>query len=107
MAYTTIHLQNPHNGQMRQAPVGFSWTVLLFGFFPPLFRGDWKWTAILLILALLTWGVSNIVFAFLYNRLYIKDLLQAGFRVKAVDQGALEDVAKRLGIDLPRLEETK
>jgi len=107
MAFTTITLRNPQSGHIRQAPVGFSWTVLLFGFIPPLFRGDWKWAVILLILALLTWGISNVVFAFLYNKLYIRDLFQGGFQVKSVEKGALDDVAQRLGMDLPRLEESK
>jgi len=43
MAYTTITFENPRTEHIKQAPVGFSWTVLLFGFFPRLFRGDWKW----------------------------------------------------------------
>lgn len=45
-------------GLMKQAPVGFSWTMLLFGPFVPLFRGDLKWTILhsltLLLTALLT-----------------------------------------------------
>ena len=36
---------------MKLAPVGYSWTNLFFGFFVPLFRGDWKW-AVLDVLSL-------------------------------------------------------
>jgi len=104
MAYTTMTMENPHNGHIKQAPVGFSWTVLLFGFFPPLFRGDWKWVVILLILALLTWGASNVIFAFLYNKIHIRDLIGAGFAVKSVEAGSIDDVAAKLKMELPRPE---
>jgi len=67
------------SGLVKESKVGFSWTVLFFGFLPPLFRGDWKWGLIILLLAPITFGLSNIIFAFIYNRLYIKDLLQAGY----------------------------
>ena len=104
MSFTTITLENPRTGHIRQAPVGFSWTVLLFGFFPPLFRSDWKWGLIFALLTILTWGISNILFAFLYNKLYLKDLIRSGFRVKSVEKGNADEVARNLGMELPRLE---
>ena len=83
MAKGKIILANKLTQMKREAPVGFSWTVLFFGFFPPVFRGDWKWFAIILILNLLTFGFAGFVFAFLYNKLYIKDLLKDGYRLSA------------------------
>ncbi|SDC36174.1 hypothetical protein SAMN05421734_10735 [Pelagirhabdus alkalitolerans] len=73
-----IHLKHP-SGLVKETKVGFSWTVFFFGFFPPFFRGDWKWGLIILILSSFTFGLSNIVFWFIYNKLYIKDLLEAGY----------------------------
>ena len=68
MAYDTIYFQNSQTGQIREAPVGFSWTVLFFSWFPPMFRSDWKWTLIMLLCALVTWGLSGLVFMFIYNK---------------------------------------
>lgn len=82
-----VNLKNPVTNQFKQCKAGFSWTVFFFGFFPALFRGDWKWLLIILGIDLVTgfWSfglvssVANIVFAFIYNKLYINDLLSAGY----------------------------
>lgn len=103
MADNSILFENPHTGAVKEAPVGFSWTVLLFSFFPPLFRGDWKWGAIMFLLACMTGGLSALVFMFMYNKLYIKDLLGAGFKVRSVQSGTVDQVAARLGMELPTL----
>lgn len=73
------NLVHPTTKQIKQVKVGFSWTTLFFGFFPALFRGDWKWALIMLGAALITFGLSPLVFMFIYNKLYINDLLAAGF----------------------------
>jgi len=101
MAYATITLKNPQTSITRQAPIGFSWTVLLFNFLPPLFRSDWKWAIIMFIIALLTWGLSAVLFAFIYNKLYLKDLIQAGFKAKSVEHGSVGKIARKLKLDIP------
>lgn len=70
-------------GMVKECKVGFSWTILLFGFFPPFFRGDWKWGLIQLVLDFFTGGLSNLVFCFIYNKIYINGLLQQGFKPAA------------------------
>ena len=104
MAYTKIVLENPKTGEIKEAPVGFSWTVLFFGFFPPLLRGDWKWAIIILLLAFVTMSLSGFVFMFIYNKLYIKELIAAGFKVKSVEIGTIDEISQKLGIKLPVLE---
>ncbi len=100
MAYATAHLKNAHTGQLKNAPIGFSWTTLFFGFFPSLFRGDWKWFAIILIVALVTMGLSNFVFMFIYNKLSLKDLLMGGYRITGLSGTTHEALSHHLGFDL-------
>lgn len=103
MAFATLLMENPNTGQMREAPAGFSWTTFFFGFFPALFRGDYKWAVIQFLLALITAGLSNLVFMFLYNKLYIKDLVGSGFKVKSIINSNADMAKARLKMDLPML----
>ena len=81
-------------GLSKQVKVGFSWTTFFFGFFPALFRGDLKWAAIMFVISLavgsFTFGigswVSSIVFSFVYNKIYIKELIEKGY--KPADESA-------------------
>lgn len=79
MALKTRILKNPRTGEIKKAPKGFSWTTLFFGVFVPLIRGDFKWAIIMFLSALLTVGLSWLVFPFIYNRLYYNDLISKGF----------------------------
>lgn len=106
MAFTTILFKNPNTGQMKQAPVGFSWTVLFFGFFPPMIRGDWKWVIIMILAAVFTLGVSGLVFIFIYNKLYIKDLIGNGFKAESISNGDLKYAGAKIGMEIPQIEPT-
>ncbi len=97
-----LTMENPQTGIIKKAPVGFSWTTLFFGGLPALFRGDIKWFLIQIIIAVFTAGISNLVFAFIYNKTYIQKLLEKGFKVKDVEGAVLEEANKRLGINLPK-----
>lgn len=74
-----INLKNSI-GLVKQCPTGFSWTMLFFGGFVPLLRGDLKWFAITFICAICTAGLAWLVFPFIYNKIYIKGLLTQGFQ---------------------------
>ena len=89
-----VNLTNPTTKQFKQVKVGFSWTTFFFGFWPALFRGDWKWFLIQIVaeivLGCFTYGIGagfvGIVFSFFYNKLYINDLISSGY--KASDQSS-------------------
>ena len=66
-------------GMVKEAKIGFSFTTFFFGPFVPALRGDWKYAGIMLVCAIITYGISTLVFPFVYNKLYIKELLMKGF----------------------------
>jgi len=101
MAYTEITFRHPAHGGMKQAPIGFSWTTLFFSFFPALFRADWKFAIIQFIVAMFTFGLGAFVFAFIYNKLYVKTLLEQGYTSDA-DDAVLKPVEAALGLQIPR-----
>jgi len=83
-----VSLSSVHTGELRDVPVGFSWTSLLFGPFVPLFRGDLKYFfGIVLggfVFGILTYGIAALVLwiwqAFSYNQRYVRSLLEKGYK---------------------------
>jgi hypothetical protein len=92
MAHSSIVFKHPTFGTVKTAPVGFSWTTVIFGFWPALFRGDFKWAGInfgvCVLVSLVTMGfgviVCNIAFGVLYNKMYVKELLSKGYQVDSI-----------------------
>ena len=82
-----VIMEHP-SGMVKEVKKGFSWTVFFFGLFVPLIRGDLKWAAIMFALSLLAGSLSfglgslfiSLIFSFIYNKLYIKELLEKGYR---------------------------
>ncbi len=76
------------SGVTKEVKRGFSWTVFFFGLLVPLIRGDLKWAAIMFLLQAIvgffTIGIGafviSLVFAFTYNKTYIKGLMEKGYR---------------------------
>ena len=101
MAYAKIIFEHPEIGTTRSAPVGFSWTTFLFGPIVCLFRKDWFWLLLMLIIAGVTSGISCFVFPFLYNKLYIKRLLKKGYKATSTEGADLDSLKKKLELVLP------
>jgi hypothetical protein len=93
-----VNMVNPTTRQAKQRKLGFSWTTLFFGFFPALFRSDWKWGLIMFVLQLVTLGLSSIVFAFIYNKIHLNDLIEQGY--KPMDEFSYNALASR-GLIVP------
>jgi hypothetical protein len=104
MAYTSIIFKNPNTGVMKEAPVGFSWTTLFFICIPAGNRGDRKWALIQFVLFWITFGISTWVFPFIYNRIYIKGLINSGFKAVSITSGDMNLASARLGLQIPTLE---
>lgn len=92
-----INMVNPF-GVTKEVKLGFSWTMLFFGCFVPLIRGDIKWFLITLLVAFVTAGISWFVFPFIYNKFYIKDLIEKGWMPADVYSA---DALKSKGIVVP------
>ena len=73
-------LKHP-SGVAKTVKKGFSWTMLFFGIFVPLLRGDFKYFILSLIASLVTFGFSWLIFPFFYNKLYLNDLLEKGYTI--------------------------
>lgn len=68
--------------------------ALVFSLFiVPLLRKDNKWSKIMLLAGILSAGLSVYVFAFIYNRQYLKDRLSEGFRITCILNLDGEDTA--------------
>ena len=103
-----VNLQHKLTKEVRQAKVGYSWTTLFFCFFPALFRGDWKWALIIGLSAMCTNALTmaftvvglgflvTLVFSFIYNKIYINDLLKNDFR--PTDQNSM-NILKNEGFE--------
>lgn len=97
MAYATITFSHEAQQSTVTAPVGFSWTVFFFGFITPVVRQDFKWAFWILVGSLLSFGLSNLIFAFIYNRLFIRQLDQQGFKAINVSDNQWDRVEHDLG----------
>lgn len=62
-------------------PVGYSWTVALFGPFALILRRQYVLALVLLLLQLATLGLASLVVAFFANRLWAISLLEQGWEL--------------------------
>ena len=97
-----LSFKNPHNGKLREAPIGFSWTTLFFGFFPALLRGHWIGLFVMLLIGVITGGLAWLVFPFLYNKFYVKHLIKEGYFVVGIDANT-SSIETHLGFEVPML----
>lgn len=82
-----IILTHPSNGEIKKAPLGFSWTSLFFNVFPALFRGDFRSTIRGLIVGSITGGAYYLVLPFVYNKIFLLRLFSKGYKISGASAG--------------------
>ncbi|MGL5949436.1 MAG: hypothetical protein ACRCYV_10515 [Aeromonas sp.] len=100
-----IKLEHPETGEVITGLYGFSWTTLIFGAFPALFRKDFVtfigFLVILILLSLLTVGfgtlVAMIAWAFMYNKYYTVNKIKQGYKLAGSHEENLL-AAEKLGL---------
>ena len=108
---TGLILKNEKTGEVKSAPVGFSWTTLFFGGWVALLRGDILNSLWMFAFQAVLFGLINItqkqdilipgiaiamIIAFVYNKIYIKTLLKKGY--VPFDEGS-KAILKKLELD--------
>ena len=99
MAHSNIVLEK--DGLLKTAPVGFSWTTLFFGGFPALFRGHVSMGLVQLLLQMVTFALSVLIFCFIYNKMYVNYLLENGYRFQSCSGKSKEEIEEVLGMSIP------
>ena len=79
---TGVIIQNPTNGLTRMGYFGFSWTYLFFGWWVPLIRGELGVAALHFLFTIFTFGLWQLIVAFLYNKQYMTRMLEKGYVLK-------------------------
>ena len=74
-----IQLINPETGLMKSGYYGFSWTFLFFGWFVPIFRGELFISLLHFVITVVTFGLWQVIIAFLYNKQYMTRMLEKGY----------------------------
>lgn len=92
MAFADILVTN--GIEIKKVPLGYSWTVLFFGPFPPLLRGDFLWAIGLFIGNILSYGIVGLVCSFLYNKAYARSLFDKGYHIHMLPPFITTDIVK-------------
>lgn len=104
MSHSKITLEHPHTKNKVVAPIGFSWSVLFLGFLVPFWRRDWLTAVVMFILTPL-WPLPNLLLCWFYNKLYLQNLIKAGYLVSVIDSDFTADALSReVGVPLSRVQ---
>lgn len=97
-----LEFTHPEREVSRIAPIGFSWTTMIFGGFPALLRGHFLAALLIFLGHLVTLGISGVIFPFFYNKWYVRHLIKKGFLISSV-QGDLEKISAGFKESLPTM----
>ena len=80
-----VRIIHRDSGLVKTGYIGYNWTHLVFGWFVPVVRGELGVGVLHLLITLLSFGLSPLVFPFLYNRQYMNRMLTTGWRLDDTD----------------------
>ena len=80
-----VRIVHADSGLVKTGYIGYSWTYLLFGWFVPLVRGELGVAVLHLLITIVSAGLSQLIFAFIYNRQYMNRMLTSGWRLEPAD----------------------
>lgn len=92
-----VALFHPQTGLMKPGFFGFSWTFLFFGWFVPVFRGELLVGLLHLAITVVTFGIWQLIIAFLYNKQYMTRMLEKGYVLNDTEE-VNEAARQKLGI---------
>lgn len=95
-----VRLIHAPSGIVKEGYVGYSWTYLVFGWFVPVVRGELGVGVLHLVITLVSFGISQLVFPFLYNRQYMVRMLTNGWELDVTDPN-YELARRKLNIKSP------
>ena len=83
-----VRIIHQASGIVKVGYVGYSWTYLVFGWFVPVVRGELGVGVLHLVITLVSFGLSQLIFPFLYNRQYMVRMLTQGWVLDDNDPNA-------------------
>jgi len=92
-----VALIHPQTGLMKSGYYGFSWTFLFFGWFVPVFRGELFVALLHLAITVVTFGIWQVIIAFLYNKQYMTRMLEKGYVFNDIEQ-VNEEARRKIGV---------
>jgi len=92
-----VQLIQPETGLMKSGYYGFSWTFLFFGWFVPVFRGELLIGLLHFVITVVTFGLWQVIIAFLYNKQYMTRMLEKGYVLNDTEE-VNEAARLKLGI---------
>ena len=95
-----VQLIHVDSGMVKDGYVGYSWTYLVFGWFVPVVRGELGVGLLHLVITMVSFGLSQLIFPFLYNRQYMVRMLTSGWELDVTDPN-YELAKRKLNIKSP------
>jgi hypothetical protein len=103
MAFAKVTMTN--GIEIKQVPLGFSWTTFFWGGWPAIFRQDWLWGILLILGCIFTYGVAGIVCSFFYNKNYAKRLFEQGYHLQTPLPAGVSEEQIRVYLNYVKLPE--